>query len=73
MIRINRVDYLYNLWNNIVKMNGISYNIQRGGQCLIIVDNNERRINTLSFVNKLCYKIRKCEQTLVRTDKIRYR
>ena len=33
-------------------MNGISYNIQWGGQCLIIVDNNKRRIDTPPFVDE---------------------
>ena len=28
MIRINGVDYLYNLYNNIIEINRILYNIQ---------------------------------------------
>ena len=40
MIRINRVDYLYNLYNNIIEINMILYNIQWKGWHLIIVDNN---------------------------------
>ena len=31
MIRINGVDYLYNLYNNIIEINMILYNIQWKG------------------------------------------
>ena len=51
MIRINGVDYPYNLFNNIVEINGILDNIQWEGQCPIIVD-NESRIDTLSSADE---------------------
>jgi len=52
-IRINKVDYLYNLSNNIIKMNGTLYNIQWEGKCLIIVSNNRNKIDTLPSTSKL--------------------
>ena len=52
IVRINGVDYLYNLFN-IVEINRILYNIQWEGQCSIIVDNNKGRIDTLSSTGEL--------------------
>ena len=45
-VKINRVDYLYNLSDNIIEINGTSYNIQWEGEHPIIVDNNGSRMNT---------------------------
>jgi len=53
MVKINEVDYLYNLFNNIIEINRILYNIQWKGKCPIIVNNNRSRINTLLSTNKL--------------------
>jgi len=52
IVRINGVDYLYNLFDKIVEINGISYNIWWEGQYSII-DNNGGRMNTLPSVNEL--------------------
>ena len=51
MIRINGVDYPYNLFNDIVEINGILYNIQWEGQYSIVV-NNGSIIDTLSFADE---------------------
>jgi len=53
IVRINGVDYLYNLFDDIIEMNGIPYNIQWKDECPIIVDNNRSRIDTLLFANEL--------------------
>jgi len=53
IVRINGVDYSYNSFDNIIKINRILYNNQWEGQCLIIVDNNRSKINTLSSADEL--------------------
>jgi len=52
-VRINRVDYLYNSSDNIIEINEILYNIQWKDKCLIIVDNDESKIDTLSSIDEL--------------------
>jgi len=52
-VRLNRVDYLYNLSDNIIEINVTLYNIQWKGKCPIIVDNNGSRIDTSPFIGKL--------------------
>ena len=51
-VRINRVDYLYNLSDNIIEIDRTPYNIQQKDKHLIIVDNNGSRMNTLSPISK---------------------
>ena len=46
IVRINKVDYLYNSSDNIIEINRTSFNIQWEGKCPIIVNNNESRIDT---------------------------
>ena len=46
-MRINGVDYPYNLSDNIIEINRTLYNIQWEGKHPIIVDNNGSRIDTL--------------------------
>ena len=53
MVRINEVDYLYNLFDNIIEINGILCNIQQKGQYLIIVGNNKSKIDTPPSRDKL--------------------
>jgi len=50
-VRINRVDYLHNSFNNIIEINRTPYNIQWKGKCLIII-NNKSKIDILSFTDK---------------------
>ena len=53
IVRINGVDYLYNLSDNIIKINKTPYNIQCEEKHLIIVSNNGSRMDTLPPVDKL--------------------
>ena len=53
MVRIYRVNYSYNSFDNIIEINGISYNIQWKNKHPIIVDNNRNRTNTLPPTGKL--------------------
>ena len=53
MVRINEVDYPYNLFDNIIEINGILCNIQQKGQYPIIVDNNRSKIGTPPSASKL--------------------
>ena len=50
---INRVDYPYNLFDNIIEINRTLYNIQWEDKCLIITDNNRNRINIPPSADKL--------------------
>jgi len=52
-VRINRVDYPYNSFDNIIEINRIQYNIQQKGQYLIIVGSNRDSINTLFSIGEL--------------------
>jgi len=53
MIRLNRVNYPYNLYNNTAKINEVSYNILWEDQHLIIIDSNRYRMDTLSPAGEL--------------------
>jgi len=44
-VRINRVDYLYNSFNNIVEINRTLYDIQWEDEYLLIIDENKSRID----------------------------
>ena len=48
MIRLNKVEYLY---NKTTEINVISYNIQQKGQCPIIVSRNRSRIDDPPFAS----------------------
>ena len=48
-----RVNYLYKLYNNIIEINEIPYNIQWKGQYPIIVDNNRDKMNISHSISKL--------------------
>jgi len=52
-VRINRVDYPYNSFDNIIEINRIQYNIQQKGQYPIIVGSNRDSINTLFSIGEL--------------------
>ena len=52
-MRINGVGYLYNLFDNIIEINEIPYNIQWEDKHPIIVDNNESRIDTSPLVGEI--------------------
>jgi len=51
-VRINGVDYTYNLNDNIIEINRTSYNIQWEGKHTIIVNNNRSRMDTLPLIGK---------------------
>ena len=51
-MRINGVDYLYNLYDNIIEINGTLYNIQWEGKYPIIVNNDRSRIDTSPSIGK---------------------
>ena len=53
MIRLNGVNYPYNLYNNITEINEVSYNILWEDQHLIIIDSNRYRMNTPPPTGKL--------------------
>jgi len=53
IVRINGVGYPYNLFDNIIEINEIPYNIQWEDKHLIIVNNNESKIDTLSLVGEI--------------------
>ena len=48
-----RVNYLYKLYNNIIEINEIPYNIQQKGQYPIIADNNRDKMNISHSIDKL--------------------
>ena len=53
IVRINGVNYLYNLFDNIIKINRTPYNIQWKGKHPIIIDNDKSRIDILPSIGKL--------------------
>jgi len=53
IVRIYRVNYSYNSFDNIIEINRISYNIQWKNKHPIIVDNDRDRTNTLPPTGKL--------------------
>ena len=52
IIKINRVNYPYNSFNNIIEINGILYKIQQEDQHSIIVNNNRSRIDNLPSISE---------------------
>jgi len=52
MVRINRVDYTYNLSDNIIEINKTLYNIQWEGKHPIIVNNDRSRMDTSPLIGK---------------------